>query len=454
MHEGLFLVDTSGRIVMANQALCRMLGRTEEEILGRPCSIMDCDACDRIRKEGTDHWCRLFADSAIQGRRCRVIDARGNVLSVLKNACVLRQDGEIVGAVETLVDISPLEDSSRALAQLKSEVQRQDGDFMGMVGRGQAMQRTFEMLTRAAGSQAPVIITGESGTGKELAARAVHELSLRAGGPYVQFSCAALNESLLESELFGHAKGAFTGAHRHRRGRFEAADTGSIFLDEIGEVGPSIQVKLLRVLESMRFSRVGEHREIAADVRLITATNQDLGQMVTRGAFRKDLFFRINVIPVHLPPLRERGQDIALLADHFVLRLAARTGRKVTGIAPGALARLEAHHWPGNVRELKSAMEYAMVMAGEGVIEPGHLPRHIADPGRNGAHTVQRPGAERSRGARAARTDQAAEAAELVDALKQAGGNKSQAARILGVARGTVINRMRKHGVEVEKTVT
>jgi DNA-binding NtrC family response regulator len=283
-----------------------------------------------------------------------------------------------------------------------------------------------------------VLLTGESGTGKELAARAIHEIGRRRRGPFVQFNCGALAESLLESELFGHAKGAFTGALRHRQGRFEAADGGDIFLDEIGDAPASIQVKLLRVLESKTFERVGESRPVRADVRVISATNRDLARLVAEGRFREDLFFRVNVIPITLPPLRDRLEDLAPLAEHFLCRLAHQAGRPAPSIAPEAMRLLAAHPWPGNVRELKSALEYAFVVTDAGPVEPRHLPPSLIA---KAAPDTLREVCRAVLPAEAGRD-------ELVDALRRAGGNRSEAARLLGVSRGTILNRMRRFGVD------
>jgi transcriptional regulator with GAF, ATPase, and Fis domain len=254
-------------------------------------------------------------------------------------------------------------------------------------------------------------------------------------------NCAALNESLLESELFGHIKGAFTGAYRHRLGRFEAAHGGDIFLDEIGDVPLSIQVKLLRVLEAKAFERVGEHEPVSVDVRFITATHQDLEKKIERGEFREDFYFRINVIPIHLPPLRDRKDDIPLLVATFLERLRKRTGKPISGLAAEVLTLLMEYDWPGNVRELKSAMEYAFVVAEEGTIQPGHMPRKILA-------TNKSTGA-----ALFAVSGDAEEKQALIDALIATGGNQTQAARLLGINRVTVWNRMRKYGVDLKKVI-
>jgi len=236
------------------------------------------------------------------------------------------------------------------------------------------MQTVFDMIKKASKSNAPVIILGESGTGKELVATAIHLCGSRKEGPYIQLNCAALNEAVLESELFGHAKGAFTGAYSHRIGRFEAANHGDFFLDEIGDIPLSIQTKLLRVLESGQFERVGDLSPIKADVRIITATNKNLEELIEKKEFRQDLFFRINVIPIHIPPLRDHKEDIPLLVNAFMQRLNENTGKDIKGLSHDAMELFMDYTWPGNVRELKNAMEFAFVTTDGFSIKLEHLP--------------------------------------------------------------------------------
>ena len=444
MNDGLFVVAPGGRIVMVNEALCALTGFEPSELVGKPCTVLKCDVCAKSRAEGRGNWCRLFDTGLDNRKQCRLVRKDGSIVEVLKNAAVLSENGEVLGAVETVTDVSELTRCERTIQDLRRQLEN-GHSWQGMIGGAAIMRRTFALIEKAAQSEAPVIIFGESGTGKELVARAIHELSPRSQGPLVQCSCAALSEGLLESELFGHAKGAFTGAYRHRVGRFEAAHGGSLFLDEIGDIPPAVQVKLLRVLETKRFERVGDHTPIEADVRIISATNRDLDRMVAQGEFREDLFFRIKVIPIHLPPLRERREDIPLLVDTFLERLRASTGRPIRGLTPEAMQRFMEHPWPGNVRELKSALEYAFVVAEGGLVAPDHLPLALLGrdtprpdapgPAMDNSLVVQ-PGDPR-------------EKRELVQVLRQAHGNKSEAARILGVNRTTVHNRMRKYGVSV-----
>ena len=288
-----------------------------------------------------------------------------------------------------------------------------------------------------------MVLYGESGTGKELAAAALHKLSPRARGPFIKVNSAALNESLLESELFGHIKGAFTGADRTRVGRFEAAHRGSIFLDEIGDLPLATQVKLLRVLQEKTIEKVGDQRSIPVDVRIITATNQDLQLLMERGLFREDLFFRINVIPIHLPPLRERREDIPLLVEHFLERNAAKTQKPITGLSREALEIFLAYHWPGNVRELINVIDYSFVLCKEGVILPEHLPSQMAG---------KRLAPARPRRAETA-GPQRISREELLNALQAARGKKTKAAEMLGVSRVTLWKWLKEFEVQVETVV-
>jgi transcriptional regulator with GAF, ATPase, and Fis domain len=274
-------------------------------------------------------------------------------------------------------------------------------------------------------------------------------------------NCAALNEALLESELFGHIKGAFTGAYRHRQGRFEAANGGDIFLDEIGDVPLSIQVKLLRVLETKEFEHVGDDRPISTDVRIITATNKNLEELIDQKKFRNDLFFRINVFPIHLPLLRDRSEDIPLMVQAFIRRLRSRTGKEISGLTPDAMECFMNYNWPGNVRELKSALEFAFVIAESGLIDLDQLPPKISNRQRAPVDTqkLTAQGAGSDDGglissSPATRPQDLSEKESLVNALRQTNGNQSQAARVLGINRVTVWNRMKKYGIDLKKVLT
>ncbi|HCY85279.1 MAG TPA: sigma-54-dependent Fis family transcriptional regulator, partial [Desulfobacteraceae bacterium] len=300
------------------------------------------------------------------------------------------------------------------------------------------------------------------GTGKEMVAKALHETGLRASMPFIKVNCAALSESILESELFGHVKGAYTGADTDRMGRFEAAHKGTIFLDEIGDIPLSVQVKLLRVLEERMIQRVGENRSIPIDVRIITATNKDLEALIAQGKFREDLYFRINVFPLTCPPLRDRRDDITLIIQHFITVHAEKTGKNILGFTPEAMRLMAAYHWPGNIRELRNTVEYAFVLARGKAIRPDHLPEKIQKAAVpvtpqvtvSGQHPESAPVTEvKDSGATRDGTTTLMvknhERRQLIDALHKAQGNQTKAAEILGVSRVTVWKRMKKHKVRI-----
>ena len=460
MTEGLMLVGPDGTIVMVNEAFEKLTQYAADEIIGKPCTLLECDACEGTMKASAHRWCKLFEEGQVIKCRCHLLKKDGTYVSALKNASVLKDDnGAPLGAVEVLTDLSELDRLDQKVELLSRQLDEEDG-FLGIIGKSAAIQQVFDVLQKAALSEAPVIIYGESGTGKELVARVIHQLGGRKDGPFVQFNCAALNESLLESELFGHIKGAFTGAYRHRQGRFEAASGGDIFLDEIGDVPLSIQVKLLRVLETKQFEHVGDDRPISVDVRIITATNKDLEELIAQKRFRDDLYFRINVFPIHLPPLRNRSEDIPLLVNTFIRRMRSRTGKKISRLTPEAMERFMEYHWPGNVRELKSALEFAFVIADEGVIDLDQLPPKIAQSQRQSADSSQ-PHRQvtdtTTTGPLSIFTEGRSDPEEkiaLLEALRKCNGNQSQAARLLGINRVTVWNRMKKYGIDLKKVLT
>jgi PAS domain S-box-containing protein len=438
IQDAVMIVDKTGTIVFVNKAFETITLYGKEEIVGQSCAKLNCDRCEIVRKDTGGHWCRLFGDRSLSMCRCAVMRRDGSFVQVLKNAsCLTNSEGEIIGAVETMTDITALIEKDTQIEAFRRQLRAEDG-FHGILGSSAPMQRVFDLVSNASQSDAPVIIYGESGTGKELVARAVHELKSPHRRPFLKVNCAALNESLLESELFGHVRGAFTGAHKDRKGRFEAAGGGDIFLDEIGDLPASTQVKLLRVLEEKVVERVGDHQPIHIDVRIISATNRDLKQLVRQGNFREDLFYRINVIPIHVPPLRDRVSDIPLLAEHFFHRIRLKSGKSMTGISKDVMKLLMAYSWPGNVRELRSAFEFAIVTCQGPMIQPSDLPSELQLP----EFPKHPPVSAQNEGDRDEIKKQ-----RLIQALEQSGGNQSRAAEILGVTRVTVWNRMKKYGI-------
>lgn len=437
MSDGLVLISPEGKIMLVNRAFEELTGYAAADLVGQPCSLLECDACRRLH-EGASQWCALFDPDQLEMRRvrCTIVRKDGTCLNTIKKASLLRDEsGRVLGAVETIADTSELERLDRKVESLSRKL-TDGGDYHGIIGSSTPMRKVIQLIDKAAQSDAPVMIYGESGTGKELVAEAIHECGVRRDGPFVKLNCAALNASLLESELFGHIKGAFTGAYRHRQGRFEAADGGDIFLDEIGDISEPVQVKLLRVLENKQVERVGDHRPIRVDVRIISATNKNIADLITTKRFREDLFFRINVIPIQLPPLRERKEDIPLLVQHFIRRLRRSTGKPIEGLSPVTLQQFMNHSWPGNIRELKSALEFAFVVAEGGSLDIEHLPPQLG----GGSRSCEPPAVEHP-----------TEKETLIEALRRTNGNQTQAARLLGVNRVTVWNRMRKYGIDARR---
>lgn len=315
----------------------------------------------------------------------------------------------------------------------------------GMIGDSPAMREVFDKIRKVASSTATVLIQGPSGTGKELVARALHSLGPRAAKPFVAVNCAALAPTLLESELFGHEKGAFTGAIATRSGRFEQADGGTLFLDEISEIDQATQVKLLRVLEDRSFERVGGTENIKVNFRLVAATNRNLKEYVESGKFREDLFYRLNVVDVILPPLCERGDDIERLANHFLAAFAKENGRTISGFSSDALALLKSYSWPGNVRELRNAVERMVVLSGGEILDAADVPQNI----RAAIETAGRK-EEAERSAPAAEDESLAQAEKrkIMEALEKCGGNRSQAAELLGISRRTLHRRLKEWKAE------
>jgi two-component system, NtrC family, response regulator HydG len=437
LQDGLIVVDPGGRILFLNPAAEKLTGYSATDLVGNSCRMLNCTGCRIIGRGIAEKWCALYATGDVKAKRCLITNLDGRAVHVVKNGSVLRDEsGRIIGAVETLTDMSEIVRQQQEIENLRKSCLLGDG-FLGLVGVSPAMQQVYELIDNVAQTEAPVMIQGQSGTGKELVARAIHESGPRCDKPFIKVNCAALNENLLESELFGHVKGAYTGADRHRMGRFEAANEGTIFLDEVGDIPPPLQVKLLRVLEEKEIERVGDHRPIGVDVRIVTATNRDLEVLTARGSFRADLFFRISVFPLQCPSLSERLEDIPLLAQHFIRHNVLKSGKKIEGMSPAAMAALTNYAWPGNVRELRSAIEYAFVLCKDATIECGHLPPKISHP----RHASAQRDTQDNRTTLKERED-------LVRVLRQAAGNQSQAARILGVSRVTIWKRMRKYGIK------
>ncbi|MDA8140539.1 MAG: sigma 54-interacting transcriptional regulator [Desulfobacteraceae bacterium] len=429
VNDAIITVDPELRVIEAN--------KSTEQICGLPVAA--------IAGQGFSH-CRSQCDC---GRSCMQIlkqtintkvairehmiecdhQKRHHQLVSVSTSPLLDPAGKFMGAVMVIRDMTRLTGLEREL--------RERSRFQNIIGRSKSMQSIYRLLEDLANIDTTVLITGESGTGKELVARALHYGGHRAFKPFISVNCAALAENLLESELFGHVKGAFTGAIKDKQGRFQAADGGTILLDEIGDISPCLQIKLLRVLQEKEFERVGEAVARKVDVRIIACTNQELKEKVRQGEFRQDLYYRLKVVEVVLPPLRERLEDLPLLVEHFLEKFNERFGKKVEGISKEVLNAFMNYSWPGNVRELEHVMEHAFVLCHGGAITMQHLPvdiRHYDSPENQGLEL------RRSKGAVGAQ--------QIKDALVRTGGNKAKAARLLGIGRRTIYRKIEEYQIQ------
>ncbi|MBF0295303.1 MAG: sigma 54-interacting transcriptional regulator [Magnetococcales bacterium] len=433
LEEGVLFLDRERRLVEINRAATEMLGEERERVVGRLCpSLFKGTACARACLKRKD--CTLLSsherETPTQTLDVTLERSEGSRLTVRMWA-ILLPEAEPEACVAVI-----LRDRTREVL-LEEEVSERMR-LGKLVGHGPAMRALIRELLRAAQSDATVLLQGESGTGKELAARALHENSQRQRGPYIRVHCAAFPEHLLESELFGHARGAFTGAESARMGRFEAAHGGTILLDEIGEISPAIQVKLLRVLQEREVERLGENVPRPVDVRVVAATNRDLRAMVRAGDFREDLYYRLNVLPIRMPALRERPEDVPLLAQTLLENFGKPSGRERVRLSEEALVVLQAYVWPGNVRELGNALEYALVHGDGEWILPRHLPAEVTVP------ADARGEEARTRYYRPSHMEE--ERTVILRALQAAGGNKVAAAKALGMSRTTLWKRLKRLG--------
>jgi len=374
MADGVFTMDPDGSISSWNPSMERISGYTAREALGKTCAILQCSRCFGKECPAGFQKCGIIEKEASEVKECLLRHKDGYDVSVIKNASVVKDDhNNIIGVVETVTDLTEL-NKSRQLAEQAISRLGEIHQMGNIIGKSAAMQKVFTCIQAAAASDATILVHGESGTGKELVAGAIHYSSLRRDKPMVTVNCSALSESLLESELFGHVKGAYTGAVKDRTGRFEEAQGGTVFLDEIGELSQLIQVKLLRVLQEREIERVGESKKRKIDIRVITATHQDLFQRVREGHFREDLYYRLKVFPINLPSLHERKEDVPLLVNHFIGIMNGKTGKNIKNLSQSAMQLFMDYHWPGNVRELENAIEHAFVLCNHDQIEPNNLP--------------------------------------------------------------------------------
>lgn len=426
ISDGVFTVDANWRITSFNRAAERITGVGRDEAIGRPC-------CEVFRASICEGACALRKTLAtgrpVVNKAVYILDAQGNRLPISISTGIVRDErGHVVGGVETFRDLSLAE-------QLRKELQAEH-DLAGLIGRSRPMRQLFDILPQVAESPSTVLIDGASGTGKELVARAIHQLSPRRGGPFVAVNCAALPDTLLESELFGYKAGAFTDARRDKPGRFALAKGGTLLLDEIGDISAAMQARLLRVLQEKVYEPLGGVEPIEADARVIAATNKNLAQLVRKGVFREDLYYRVHVIRLEIPPLTQRREDIPLLIDHFVARFNRLQGKDVAGVSDEVLARLMEYDYPGNVRELENIIEHAFVLCRGGVIGLEHLPPHLGG-GSGGASAPSLTGL----------TLGALERLAITDAVTRCHGNRKAAAAQLGIHPSTLFRKAKALGI-------
>jgi len=433
LSEGIVTLDDEGKVIDVNRAACEILEIRKNEAVQAGCpALLGDDLC----AHGAELRNSIRERRPIREYEVSTTTPSGTHKVIALRTNVLRDNkGRARGGVVIFRDVSEITALRRDLGERYR--------LHNIVGKSKQMQEVFGLLEEVADSDATVLIEGESGTGKELVARACHYLSARGSGPFVAVNCSALAESLLESELFGHVRGAFTGAIRNKVGRFEAANGGSILLDEIGEIPPTIQVKLLRVLQEHAIEQVGGEKTTPVDIRVIAATNRPLDELVASGKFRQDLYYRLRVVPICLPALRERRDDIPLLAQHFIDRFRKKTKRPIEGLEEGALALMLDYQWPGNVRELENAIEYAFVKARRGLIRDTHLPSELRQTSTRDTDTPTATSQSTLR--RTRRPDLTAEM--LREALQSTGWNIAKTARRLGTTRNTVYQRMADFGL-------
>lgn len=428
ISDGVFTVDHNWRIMTFNRAAEEITGTSREEAIGRYCwEVFRSNMCEgdcalkRTMKEG-----KSFVSSSTY-----IINNQQKRVPISVSTSPLKDEsGVVLGGVETFRDHSLVEELRR---ELEGSYQLAD-----MVSRSEGMKKIFAILPQVARSDSTVLIEGETGTGKELLASAIHNLSLKKDEPFVAINCGALPDSLLESELFGYKVGAFTGAEKDKEGFFGSAGEGTIFLDEIGDTTAAFQVRLLRVLQEKEYQPLGSVEKVRTAARVIAATNRDLAEMVENGDFRRDLFYRINIISFRLPPLRERIEDVPLLIEKFIKKMNRIKGKTVSGVDREVMALLLAHDYPGNIRELENIIEHCFVLCSEGEINSSHLPAYLVQKKESALHPIISSARE---------AVGMSEKARIVEALKNNDYNRLAAARELGIHKSTLFRKLKKYQI-------
>ncbi|MFH0903146.1 MAG: sigma 54-interacting transcriptional regulator [Pseudomonadota bacterium] len=424
LDQGVFTVDQSGIITSFNRAAEMITGCPTNDAIGSSCAdVFRTNLCREICPLRQS----IQSRTKVRNREVYISTKHGRPIPIsVSTAPLVATDGRLLGGVEVFRDLSGLVDLKR---RLDSRYRLAD-----IIGKSQAMRRLFDLIPLVAASSSTILITGASGTGKELVARTIHATGPRKKGPFVAINCAAIPETLLESELFGYRRGAFTDARQDRSGRIAAAEGGTLFLDEIGDLSPPIQVKILRFLQDRVYEPLGAARAVRADVRVVAATNRDLNDLVNKGQFREDLFFRLNVVQIEIPPLHQRMEDVPLLAEHYVQAFRHSTGRPIEGFTEEAMAALMGHSFPGNVRELENIVERAFILCPGDRIGTQHLPATVV--------------ACRSDRHAESTSLEAAELAAIQAALARHDGNRTRAAADLGIHRITLLRKLKRLGVE------
>ena len=438
-----FMVDINNQVIFWNKSAEELTQYSAEEIVGNACDKLRMNICSSQDPAVRKTFCPLLSGNADSEVECEMRRKDGVVIPIMRKSRPVYNDrGEIIGAIESLVDVSLIKQARVEIRLLKHEIARR-GKYGELVGRSDKMRRLYEMIQVISGNDANIIIEGETGTGKELVAKTIHAESHRSNGIFLAVNCGALPESLLEAELFGHKRGAFTGAVQDRVGCFEAASGGTLFLDEIGEMPLSSQVKLLRVLQEKEVTRVGDSLPRATNVRVIAASNKNLREMVAAGEFREDLYYRLRVVGLVVPPLREREEDIPDLVAHFIARFNKDYNKSIEGCSPETMDILLSYDWPGNIRELEHVIEhaFAVTLSNQRVITPDTLPAELLN------QDLQEGSSEKRVREKAAAGKVVDEKTQVAEALEQAGGNKSEAARILGITRAGLYKKIARLGL-------
>ncbi len=449
MAEGVFTLDKRGRVISWNKAMEKITGYSSEEAVGKSCNILCFDHCFGQVCPNDINQCGILKHEKSEVKECLLLHKEGYDVPVIKQAKVVKDGyGEVIGIVETVTDLTELE-KARKKAEEAAKRLGEVFQLDNIIGKSHAMQEVFSAVKASASSKATVLIQGDSGTGKEMIANSIHYNSPRSNQPFVAVNCSALPESLLESELFGHVKGAFTGALRDRKGRFEEANGGTIFLDEIGEFSPYMQVKLLRVLQEREIERIGESKKRKIDIRIIAATRQCLQELVEKRTFREDLYYRLKVFPIIVPPLRKRKEDLPLLVNHFIAKQNKVTGKNVQRIDSPAMRLIMDYSWPGNVRELENAIEHAFVLCSGPTIHISDLPLELRQLQYHniGMHDGQLSSFD-------TREKNKLDRESLIQILNENNWNKAEVARKVGLSRTAIWKYMKKWDIPLQRTTS